>query len=106
MTTVTHYTHGRPASPLAQEPVIDPDRLFFVTVQDNGRNGFLAGPFETHQEALDLVRQAKSLAEAQNPWAAFYAYGTASLPRDYPRMPTGIFNKQLEINTHAQHATA
>lgn len=101
-TSVTHYTHGRPASPLAQEPVIDPDRLFFVTVRNDSRVGYLAGPFETHQEALDAVPQAKSLAHARDPWAVFYSFGTASLPRDYPRMPAGIFNKQLEeVNAYA-----
>ncbi|MCB8986727.1 MAG: hypothetical protein H6661_03135 [Ardenticatenaceae bacterium] len=99
--TITHYTHGKPASPLAQEPVVDPDRLFFVTVRNDSRNGFLAGPFETHQEALDLVPQARQLAHARDPWAAFYSFGTASLPRNYPSMPTGIFNTELEVHTYA-----
>lgn len=98
ISTITTYTHNKPASPLVQEPVVDPDRLFFVTVQNDDRTGFLAGPLETHQEALDLVSQAKRLANASDPWAAFYQFGTASLPRNHPRMPTGIFNQQLEVN--------
>jgi hypothetical protein len=57
------------------------DRVFYVTVRDAGRTGFLLGPYDTHPEALQNVDQARALAEAADPWAHFYAFGTASHSR-------------------------
>ncbi len=68
----------------------DPTRLYYVTVRDDGRTGFLLGPYDTHTEALANVGEGKRLANAATPWAAFYAFGTASLPRDM-KQPKTVF---------------
>jgi len=52
---------------------------FYVSVVDGKRTGLLAGPFATHQEALDLVDDAKEKAIEADPFAGFYAYGTLSM---------------------------
>lgn len=94
---ITAYAHGTPAAAApAQEPVIDPERLFYATVQSDKRNGFLAGPFETHAQALEAVPDAKQYAEANDPWSCFYKFGTASVPRTLSQMPKGIFNNHFE----------
>lgn len=77
---------------------MDPE-VYYVSVRnpDTGQFSLLAGPYETHQEALDKVRLAKELALQRDPFAQFYAYGTASLPAaDLPDLPASIFNTELE----------
>lgn len=56
----------------------DVDTLFYVTVVDGKRYGFLLGPYPTHQEAIDNVARGRNLANDADPRAAFYAFGTAS----------------------------
>ena len=70
-----------------QTAVIDPTKEFYVTVNNNGRFGWLLGPFDDHQEALDKVHHARTLAERADPRAAWYAFGTASTPKG-TNMPT------------------
>ncbi len=65
--------------------------------EDTKKFGLLAGPFKTHQEALDIVSRAKDQAHKVNAWAAFYAFGTCRLPEDYPDPPKGILNDLLEV---------
>lgn len=65
---------------------------FYVSVVDGKRVGLLAGPFPTHQQALDLVDEARELAQEADPWAAFYAFGTLSLTTGTRQ---GVFNKGL-----------
>ena len=67
---------------------------YYCTVLDNSRVGFLAGPFATHQEALDTVPAAKAAAESVNNRAFWYAYGTVRL--DNPIGP-GVLNDILGI---------
>lgn len=92
---IEHYTHGQPAAPLTQEPVTDPDRVFYASTRNDGKVGFLAGPYDTHQEALDVVAPTKELATAADQWAVFYSFGTLSLPRSLATLPKGIFNRQV-----------
>lgn len=73
---------------------MDTTKHFYVSVVDGRRVGLLAGPFGTHQEALDLVGNAKKLAQEADPFACFYAYGTLSLSTGKRK---GIFNKALDI---------
>ena len=64
-----------------QIPIVDPSRQFYVSATyDETQREFvvLLGPFETHQEALDLVATARRLAEIVDPRACWYAYGTCS----------------------------
>ena len=93
MSQITAYTHPSPAS--TGEIVVDPTRIFYVTVRNGTLHGWLAGPFKTHQEALDALPKAKSLAMDADPMAHFYEFGTASLPCDLEKLPKGQFNGRL-----------
>ena len=62
--------------------------MFYVSVIDGPRIGgeievkrfgLLAGPYETHEEALDRVQMVRKIAEEVNAWAHFYAFGTVKL---------------------------
>jgi hypothetical protein len=55
-------------------------RSYYVTVRDDGRTGFLLGPYPSHKAALGQVGRGRELTNAATPWAAFYAFGTSSLP--------------------------
>jgi hypothetical protein len=55
-------------------------RSYYVTVRDDGRTGFLLGPYATHKAALTQVDRGRKLADEATPWAAFYAFGTSSVP--------------------------
>ncbi len=73
------HTGRTPRSPYWSR---EADRVFYVSVRDAGRNGILLGPYETHPEALDNVRSGRKLAEGADYRAAFYFFGTCSMPRD------------------------
>lgn len=60
----------------------DSDSIFYVTVVDGRRVGFLLGPYTTHQQAIDNVARGRDLANDADPRAAFYAFGTSSLKRE------------------------
>jgi len=52
-------------------------RAFYATViGDDGRVGFLAGPYQLHSAALAAVAEAKEKAYAADPRAHWYAFGT------------------------------
>lgn len=62
--------------------------MYYVSVIDGPRigdqievkqMGLLAGPFETHGEALGKVDAVRQIAERVNAWAHFYAFGTVKL---------------------------
>jgi hypothetical protein len=62
--------------------------MFYVSVIDGPRigdrievkrMGLLAGPYETHDDALDKVDVVRRIAEQVNVWAHFYAFGTVKL---------------------------
>lgn len=65
---------------------------FYVSVIDGPRKGFLLGPYDTHDEALQNVERGKQLAfdtdGASRTW--FYAYGTCRLECD-GKLPQGVF---------------
>ncbi len=67
------------------------EREYFVSVINNGRKGFLLGPYATHEEALGQVERGKELAMKADPWAHFYAYGTCSAPVGL--VPRTVFGK-------------
>ena len=60
------------------------DRVFYATIERDGRRGVLLGPYETHQEALDNVEHGQRLAADADRWADFDAFGTCSAPRSRP----------------------
>ena len=63
-------------------PTADPGRSFFVSVVKPGTRDWraLAGPYDTHLEALAKVKAADWLAQKRDPRAAFYAFGTVQAP--------------------------
>ena len=52
-------------------------RFFYVSVIDGKRRALLAGPYDTHAEALALVEQVRRKAYDIDPKSHFYAFGTA-----------------------------
>ena len=70
-----------------------PGRRFYVTVVDAGRVGFLAGPFLTHQAALDRVDEVRRLAGEVDYRAHWYGFGTCLM--DGAPYPAGSFNARL-----------
>lgn len=58
------------------------------------RMGLLAGPYETHEEALERVAAVRKIAEEVNAWAHFYAFGTVKLKQQ--PYPVGRLNHLLE----------
>lgn len=56
------------------------DREYFVSVINGRKRGALLGPYATHEEALTQVSRGRTLAEAADPWACFYGFGTCSAP--------------------------
>jgi hypothetical protein len=57
---------------------------YYVTAQNGVRTAFLLGPFPSHAEALAEVERGKELAMSVDPFAWFYAYGTATGPASRP----------------------
>ena len=58
---------------------------YYVSVVDGNRFGLLLGPFNSHQEALNMVQKAKNKAYELNPAeAAFAGFGTLRI-EDYNR---------------------
>lgn len=53
---------------------------------DAGRVGVLAGPYETHAEALSVVEKVRAMAVKANSWAHFYSFGTSSCPEEIKAM--------------------
>ena len=60
----------------------DTDSIFYVTVVDGSRVGFLLGPYGDHQTAIDNVARGRDLANETDPRAAFYSFGTSSTKRE------------------------
>ncbi len=68
------------------------DPCFYVSVVDGPKFALLAGPFQTHQEALDMVDKARTEGEKHDPWACFYSFGTVKMKNGYTE---GSLNKYL-----------
>ena len=71
------------------------DRAYYVTMRRAARVAFLAGPYETHDEALAKVKAATDLAIEHDPFHHFDEFGTASLAKDFPKLPEGKFNARI-----------
>lgn len=69
-------------------------RDYYVDIIRDKRVALLAGPFETHDEALALVGEVRSIAYDVDPWTWFDLCGTCSLPRS-PDNPVGKLNDRL-----------
>lgn len=72
----------------------EPGTSFFVScIEDSGqrRNALLLGPYDTHEEALANVDRGRKLAEANDPKAHWYSFGTCSI--NGPTERKGVFGK-------------
>lgn len=65
-------------------------KRFYVSVLDGPRHNLLAGPFDTHAEALAEVERVRAVALELDAKAHFYAFGTCSVG-DYSE--PGFLNK-------------
>jgi hypothetical protein len=79
--------------------------MYYVSVVDGPRFGneiqvkkfgLLAGPYDTHEEALDKVDVVRKIAESVNARAVFYAFGTCKLKEPVNgQYPPGRLNDLL-----------
>lgn len=73
-------------------------RVYYTSVIDGDNKALLTGPYDTHQEALDMVDAANAKACELDHKAWFYAYGTCSIDRDKwgeRPLPQGKLNQWL-----------
>lgn len=68
---------------------------YYVSVVDGPKVGLLAGPFADHQQALDLVKTVRVLAEKIDPWSHFYSLGTLAMKSEYQE--PGRLNRLLSL---------
>ena len=68
--------------------------MYYVSCKDGDRYSLLLGPFDTHEEALENVDEAKRMAQEIDCWACFYAFGTCRVPPGYA-LP-GKLNHMME----------
>jgi len=76
-----------------QEPE---SRAYYVSMIRGKRTALLAGPYDTHAEALANVEPARREASRVDPWSDFDAFGTCSLPREADN-PRGVLNNALKV---------
>jgi hypothetical protein len=68
---------------------------FYVSCIDGPQFALLAGPFQTHEEALSWVDRANDEAQKYgDPKAWFYAYGTCKMAHGHKK---GLLNFHLGI---------
>lgn len=70
---------------------------YYVSLRRGSRTALLAGPFETHTEALEMVTRAVAEANRVDARSHFDPYGTCSLPRA-ANNPVGKLNASLGIS--------
>lgn len=79
-----------------EEEAADPRRKYYVTMARDGVGvARLAGPFNTHDEALANVDRVREEAEKADPRASFDSFGTAGVVSDNHR--PGVLNERLGI---------
>jgi hypothetical protein len=63
---------------LEEAQIADPrPGFYYVSAIDGNRKALVSGPYETHQQALDKVREVRAAAEKVDPRSFWYAWGTA-----------------------------
>ena len=76
---------------MTQEPDPRPGP-YYVTAIDGTRHAFLLGPYDHHQDALDMVDEGRRIAQELDRRAIWYAFGTARVA-DYRK--AGILNEHI-----------
>ena len=74
-----------------QKPDTKPGPYYVSVRRENGDYRFLAGPYDTHQAALDDVPKVSELAYKYDPRGVWYSYGTCRIT-DGSYTEPGIFN--------------
>ena len=92
MKTIASYIHRLPTK--TQEPDTAPGP-YYVSVVDGNLFALLLGPFNSHQEALNRVEEARAKAIELNPRAHFYNFGTVRMKPNFNK--PGRLNKLLGI---------
>jgi len=89
LTSMRDYRKAHPATATRIE-----GREFFVSVIDGERVAYLAGPFETHDDAIFAVPAARRKAGRLDSRAVWYAFGTCSAP--VGAIERTLFGKDVE----------
>lgn len=72
-----------------------PGARFYVSAVRGEHFALVAGPYATHEEALDVLPAAKRLAHTVDRRSVFDAFGTCNLAPDGSPFPEGVLNAQL-----------
>jgi hypothetical protein len=78
----------------AAEPLTDAPTCFYVSAIRGARKALVAGPFDSHKEALEAVREVKALVESLDWRAAFWAWGTAGWRAPREEAPLGALDER------------
>lgn len=68
---------------------------FYISAIDGPKRYLVAGPYGSHQAALELVRAVRTYAEGQDARACFMAWGTASSAAPM-KTPMGAWSPENE----------
>ena len=81
------------------EAVPKASRKYYVTMRRDGKANaaWLAGPYDTHEQALAQVDTARKHAEDLDPRAVFDSFGTASYEADEGKHHAGILNDRMGL---------
>jgi len=72
---------------------------YYVTVIRDKKIGYLAGPYQNHQDAIDLVSVVREIATEIDPWCAFDTFGTVKqAPCNNGSFFTGVLNALISTN--------
>ena len=78
-----------------------PGTKYYVSVvRDGGAYRLLAGPFDDHQAALNMVDQTTRLAHDLDRQSIWYGFGTCCVRPPGP-FPAGILNTRLDLEACA-----
>lgn len=67
---------------------------YYVSIVDGNRFNTVAGPFETHRESLEMVKQARKIGMKLDPKSHFYGWGTVKMENGHKE---GLLNNHLNI---------
>ncbi len=66
---------------------------YYVSIIDGPQFNVVAGPFQTHQEALDVVESVRKIGNKVDLKSHFYGWGTVKMKNGHAK---GILNKHLQ----------
>ena len=65
---------------------------YYVSIVEGERFALAVGPFQTHQEALDMVSSARDIGRELDPKSHFYSWGTCKMAHGHRE---GVLNAYL-----------